>query len=909
RLVDELGIEPGPELRRLETAVLAQDPSLELEHAATAAQLPSGTVTFCFTDIEGSTRLIRRLGDRYAELSERHVALMREAWEAHAGHEVGSVGDSVFVAFQDATAAIHACAAAQRALAAEDWPADGAIRVRMGIHSGLAFPRDGNYVALAVNQAARVMSAAHGGQVLVSGDTVNRLGAVQDVAIVPLGRYRIRDFDEPVRLFELSWAGVDTGTHSVRAIPADGHNLITPSTPLIGRADEVTELAPLLQPGELVTLTGPGGVGKTRLAGEIGRLVASRWQDGVWMVDLAPVHDSSLIGSAVGAAVDAPTRAGDRWADVLDHLHESTALVLLDNCEHLRDACAVAVEQLLATCTRCGVLATSREPLGLSQELVFRVRTLALPPTGVANQDALGFPAVQLFLDRARAARRDVTLDDASLGTIVEICRKLDGLPLALELAAVRLTALQPAELLKGLNDRFRLLQARSPTVPERQRTMEGLLQWSERLLTEPERVCLRRLSIFRTNFSPAAATAAAGFDDIDPADVPALVWSLVDKSLVLADTSANETRYRLLESVREFAAGHLDDDETIVVARRLAAWYLERIGPTARHRRGWTGEVGVEVDNFRALIRLIAPIAPEDAQQIAFTIGRYLDAIQTYRDGIDELTRYVDELRASTPARISLLTSLGDLHLRLGDVTPAAAVLSAAESLRDEINAVPDWDDVAIERTRGEIALRSGDNISAAAAAKRVLSGEISLRGRARMSSQLGIASLALGDLDGAWDAFAEELQAYRQLGDEVFEASSEGNLAEVALRRGDIAAAARHQRASLALALELGMSVMVGFSLIVAARIAASTGSWAVAARLHSHAELILDKTGIVLYADDRGASDEMLTAAGEHLGDSAFAAARSSGRSSDLPAVAAMADRVLADAASVLAESAPE
>jgi predicted ATPase len=779
----------------------------------------------------------------------------------------------------------------------------------MGIHSGLAFPREGNYLAVAVNQAARVMSAAHGGQVLVSGDTVNRLGAVQDVAIVPLGRYRIRDFDEPVRLFELSWAGIDTGLHSVRAIPADGHNLITPPTPLIGRADEVTELAPLLQPAELVTLTGPGGVGKTRLATEVGRLVATRWRDGVWLVDLAPVHDSTLIGSAVGAAVDAPTRAGDRWADVLDHLHESSALILLDNCEHLRDACALAVEELLATCGHCGVLATSREPLGLSQELVYRVRTLALPPTGVTSRDALDAPAVQLFLDRARAARRDVAFDDATLATIVEICRKLDGLPLALELAAVRLTALQPAELLRGLNDRFRLLQARNPTVPERQRTMEGLLQWSERLLTEPERVCLRRLSVFPANFSITATTAAAGFGNIDPDDVPALVWSLVDKSLVLADTSANETRYRLLESVREFAARRLDDHETGLVACRLATWYLERIGPSARHVRGWTGEVGLEVDNLRALIRLIALIAPEDAQRIGFTIGRYLDAIQSYRDAIDELTRYVDELLAPTPARVSLLTSLGDLHLRLGDVTPAAAALLAAERLRGEIKAVPEWDDVAIERTRGEIALRSGDNASAAAAAKRVLSGEISLRGRARMSSQLGIALLALGDLDGAWDAFTQELEVYRQLGDEVFEASSEGNLAEVALRRGDIPAAARHQRASLALALELGMSVMVGFSLIVAARIATLTGSWSVATRLHAHAELILDKTGIVLYADDRRASDEMLKAAREHLGDSNFSAARSSGRSSDLPAVATMADRVLAEAASVLAESASE
>jgi predicted ATPase/class 3 adenylate cyclase len=845
---------------------------------ANAAHPPGGIVTFVFTDIEGSTRLLRRLGDQYAELSERHMAVMHTAWDTHGGYEIGSAGDSVFVAFDDAAAAVRACADAQQLLAREPWRDGENLRVRMGVHSGLAVPRAGNYTALAANQTARVMSAAHGGQVLVSDATVDLLPD-GDRGVTSLGHYRVRDFDGPVELFTLPATAATFP--AVRAVPADGHNLVRPPTPLLGRTQELAELSEQLHPGGLVSLIGPGGVGKTRLANEIGRAIAPSWPDGVWMVDLAPLHDASLIATAVAAAVGASAGTEDPWRAVLDHLRDRSALIVFDNCEHLHAACAAAADELVTECPACAVLATSREPLGIARETVHRVPPLA--------PDA----AEQLFRERAQAVGHHVE-DDAAAE---EICRRLDGVPLAIELAAARLGALRPADVLAGLTDRFRLLRSRDATVPERQRTMEALLDWSERLLTDAERACLHRLSVFGASFTVPAAAAAAGFDGVDHDDVPELVWSLVDKSLVVADLTANETRYRLLESIRDFAAQRLDDAPRAEASVRLADWYLTRIGPEHRYERGWASDVSVDVDNLRALVPPLASAAPEQAQRIAYVIVRHLERRQTYRAAIEELTRLLDQLPARTPTRISLWTTLGDLNLRLGQVDAAQRALTEAEALRAAIGPPPEWDDVTIERTRGEIACRSGDNEGAIAAAQRALAGPLTLLGRARMSNQLGIAALELGDVDVAWDAFAQERDAYQQLGEPLLQASATGNMAEAALQGGDQPGAARHQRACLTLALELGAPVLAAFSMIVAARMAALRDEWTTATTLHGHADLILENTGMVLYDADRRLSDDMLKAAREALGDVDFVAALTAGRALDLPTVAGRADAVLA------------
>ncbi|HEX4868905.1 MAG TPA: adenylate/guanylate cyclase domain-containing protein [Acidimicrobiales bacterium] len=854
--------------------------------------LPSGIVTFVFTDIEGSTRLLRRIGDRYPSLLDRHLELMSHAWESHGGAVVGTRGDGLFVAFQEADAAVDASAAAQRALSNEPWPVDAELRVRIGVHTGLAAPHSGDYAAYAVHQAARVMSAAHGGQVVVSSATVERLSQRAPAMLRPLGQYRLRDFDSPTHLYQLVGPGLPAAFPAVRAVPAGGHNLVPPATSFHGRGDDVDNLTARLHPGSLVTLIGPGGVGKTRTAMEVGLSVADAWPDGAWLIDLAPISDPGLIAPAVGSALGVPSRGEERWQEILDHLTERQALLIFDNCESSAAHCGQLLEELLVRCPGCAALVTSRVPLVTAREELWRLEPLELATAGPGPG-----PAIAVFVDRARAVRHDFEPDQDSLGVIAEICRRLDGLPLALELAAARMAVMSPRELLDGLADRFRLLRSANPSVPERQRTLEALLEWSDRLLSAEERRCLRRLAVFGSGFTVEAAVAAAA-EGMDPDDVPSLVWSLVDKSLVAADLTANATRYRLLESVREHVRARLDAyEETAATALRLASWYHQRLGPEQRHHRRWSGEVGEELDNLRRLVPLVAPTAPVLAQELAFTIARHLDSVQSFREAIDELQRHIEMVDLPTPAAVSLRTTLADLHLRVGDADAARAALAEAEILLEAVGSLPPWDDVAIERTRGDLACRSGDYAAALEGAASALSRDLSDAGEVRMCSQLGIAAMSVGAVERAAAAFEQQLQACRRVGDPVTEAAALGNLAESALRTADWASAARHQRACLTLALELGAPAMVAFSLIVAARLLAVEHRWYEAVVVHSTAEPILEATGLVLYEDDQYQSDAMLDEARRQLGAATFDAARESGRTVDLPAAAASADRVLA------------
>ena len=858
-------------------------------------RLPSGIVTFAFTDIEGSTRHLRRLGDRYSTLLDRHLDLMAEAWDAHEGHVVDTAGDGVFVAFQHADDAVNACADAQRRLTREPWPDDAVLKARMGVHTGLAAPSGDDYRALAVHQAARVMSSAHGGQVLVSSTTVDHLSALESTALTPLGHFRVRDFDEPVRLFQLAGDGLARDFPAVRALPADRTNLMAPTTSFRGREDLLHDVLERLGPGRLVTLAGPGGVGKTRLATQIGLASAESWPDGAWLVELGAIEEEALIPSILANALGVPGRGDDRWIEVLDHLGDKQALLILDNCESVASACATRLDELLGRCPACGVLATSRVPLGSAREDLCR-----LDPLEVVAPDGGPGAAVALFLDRVAPSRR-AAVGEASLEPVVaQICRKLDGLPLALELAAARMSVISPQELLDGLTDRFQVLRSHDPTVPERQRTLEALLDWSDRLLSPGERTCLRRLGAFGGSFSVAAATAAVAGDPVDAYDVPELLWSLADKSLVTADLTSSATRYRLLESVQEFARRRLDDDQdTSTTASRLATWYVDRIGPGQRFHRSWQGEVGLEIDNLRTLVDLLPDASGSLAQELAFTIARYQDAIGAYREGIVELRHDIQVLPRATPAAISLRTTLADLYLRLGDAAAAELALGDAEALFHDVGALPEWDDAAIERTRGDLACRSGDFTTAAEGAQRALAGELSDAARARMCNQLGIAQAAIGDLDGATAAFEQELDACRRLGDRGWESGALSNLAEAELRRGLLAAAAGHQRECLALAFELGAPALVAFSLIVAARLEALGERWEEATILHAQAESIIDKLGLVLYEVDQQESDVMLERAHHALGDVRYGAARQAGHALDLPQAGAMADHVLAQA----------
>lgn len=904
-LTEEIGVEPSAGLRELHRRMLAQDPSLMVAPwppaTAPPAALPSGIVTFVLTDIEGSTRLFHRLGDRYADILERHREILRGSWAVHGGHETSVEGDGSCVAFATATAAVRACADAQRALAAETWPDGAEVRVRMGVQTGLASPQNGDYVALALHEAARVMAAAHGGQILLSQRTVDELGTRDDHDLRPLGRFRLTGFREPVRLYELRGTGLADDFPMVRAVRADGHNLIRHPTETVGREELVASVAERLQPGRLVTLVGPGGVGKTRVATEIGTAVADRWEGGAWLVDLTAVTEPGLVAAAVADAVGAPVRpSGDRWKDVVDHLATRRAVVILDNCEHVVGACRDLADALFVACRGVAVLATSREPLYRPGEVLAPVEPLGVP-TGehLSPADVLSTPAGWLFAQRGSAVRPGFTIDGSNAAAVAAICRHLDGLPLLIELAAALLPVQSPVEILAGLERRPGALRSRDPRSPDRHGSVEGLIGWSYRLLEGPQREAFRRLSVFGAGFSLEMAEAAVATGGVDGAEVPDLVWSLVERSLVAADLTANDTRYRMLGIVRSFGRGLLEDEgEAGAVAVRLARAFLERLGPWLPTDRGWVARAATEVDNLRALIPLVPSEDEELAQQLACTIGRYHDVSQSFRDGVRELSRYADTLEQPSPARVSLLAQLADLHLRNGEVPAADALVGEARALRDQHDP-PQWDDVAVDRARGEIARRSGDLEGAVAIARTALERPLSDRGRSRMYNLLGTTLAAMGDLDAAYDACASELELNRRLGYEDRIASGLGNLAETALRLGDLPRAAEHQRSCLELAVAQGSPALVAFSLIVAARLAGYDGEWSTAVRLHARAEVMLEETGLSLYEDDRRESDQLLADARRALGDPAFDRALDAGRQLPTGEAVQLAEGVLSDA----------
>ena len=563
---------------------MASDPctsTAELDDV-TATTFPVGTVTFLFTDIEGSTQLLQRTGERYPELLDEHRRLLEDAFARHGGNVVGTEGDSFFVCFTRASEAIAAAIDGQLALSAHAWPPDTEIRVRMGIHTGEAALRDGDYVGLAVHEAARVSSAAHGGQILITSATAQVAGVMPaDVAAQNLGPHRLKDLEEPIPLLQLIHPRLRREFPPPRSLDARPNNLPVDLSRFIGREHEIAQMLDAITQSRLVTVTGAGGIGKTRLAVEVARELLDRFADGTWFVDLASLTDTQLVGDAIATAMGIRLD-GDRSSDaveiIVDHVRTKRVLVVLDNCEHLVEPCALAAETLLQRCPELHVLATSREPLGLAGEMTWRVPSLAQPTDTDPPDVITAADSVQLFVDRARAARHDFELGASDVPAIARICARLDGIPLAIELAAARARSLTCSAIAERLDDRFRLLVGGSRTALPRQRTLEALVDWSYDLLDEDERSVLRRLSIFSGSFSLEGAEAVCPGPGLQPADVLDRIEALLDKSLVQLEGRSG--RYRLLETVREYARHKmLDAGEADQVRERHLTFYVDLVG------------------------------------------------------------------------------------------------------------------------------------------------------------------------------------------------------------------------------------------------------------------------------------------------------------------------------------------
>jgi predicted ATPase/DNA-binding SARP family transcriptional activator len=617
-LIEELGIEPNPALRELESAILQQRADLMPGPIVTPRDF-GDTVAFLFTDIESSTRRWEGDQDAMAVNLARHDELLGETCERWGGRVFSHTGDGMCAAFPTAAAAIGAAVAGQGVLANERWEHDEPLPVRMAVHAGAAECRAGNYFGPALNRTARLLASAWGGQIVCSAAAAD-LAADQfpeQVSLLDLGEQRLADLARPERVFQVVHPGLATEFAPLRSAGAPRHNLPAALTSFVGRNAEIEAVAGLLDRGRLVTLAGAGGAGKTRLALEAAAAVLERFPDGAWLAELAPVRDPDLVPHVLAAALGLDpsglAASGRPFVEALcDQLRHRRALVVLDNCEHLIDAASVLAHTVLVSCPEVVMLATSREVLAVPGETIVRVGPLGLPPAGASNVSELaGFDAVTLFCERARESVAGFALTEGNSNAVARVCRRLDGSPLALELAASRMRLLSAQQLADRLDDRFRLLADGPRTSDPRHQTLEATIDWSHDLLPERERMVLRRLAVFPSDFDLEAAeavtTGSDGMDGPDRFEVLGLIGRLADKSLVVvsqADDGAS-VRYRLLESVRQYAADKLDAaGETFTTHTRhrdffaAARGWIEELLSGPRLRR-----VEVEADNLRAAL------------------------------------------------------------------------------------------------------------------------------------------------------------------------------------------------------------------------------------------------------------------------------------------------------------------
>jgi predicted ATPase/class 3 adenylate cyclase len=570
------------------------------------------TLALLFTDIEGSTNLLRSLGAEYRALLAEHRRVLGDAFAAHGGTVLQREGDALFVTFADPSSAIRGAIDGQLALAKSKWPADSHVRVRMGIHVGEVTidDEDDDYVGLAVHQAARISAAAHGGQVLTSKamQTQVELRVPAEVSLKPIGRFRLKDFPEPQDLFQLHHPDLPGDFPAPRTAPGGRHNLPKAISSFVGRDRDVAELAELLETARLVTLTGPGGCGKTRLAIEAASASIPVRPDGIWFVDLAPVSDRELVLSVAANAMGVQeSRAASADSALIDFLSSGRPLVILDNCEHLIPTCAELTEKWLSACPGLTILVTAREPIGVVGEVIRRVGGLQISSDTEAGTSS---EAVQLFIERARSHEPEFEYGEEELAEIAHVTNRLDGIPLAIEMAAALVGTLSVGEILSRLDDRFRLLTGGGGRNLGRQQTLLATVDWSHDLLSEPERVLLRRLSVMSGSFSLEDVEAVCVGDGIDRAEAVALLRRLVATSWVMRERTADRAGYRLLETSRQYALDKLvASSEAQKLRSKHAEWFTDLAETGAEPMFGgpdqirWLDRIESELDNFRTAL------------------------------------------------------------------------------------------------------------------------------------------------------------------------------------------------------------------------------------------------------------------------------------------------------------------
>ena len=873
----------------------------------TGESRPSGTVTFLFTDIESSTQLWEHHPDAMKFAQDRHESILRQAFATHGGYAYKMIGDAFQVAFETAPDALAAALDAQRALHVEPWHETGPLRVRMALHTGVTEERGDDYVGPALNRVARLLGAGYGGQVLLTRPVYDlvRDDLPLDVDLRDLGEHRLKDLVRPEHIYQLTAPGLPSDFPPLKTLDSFPHNLPLQVTSFIGREKEMAEVKRLLWDARLVTLTGPGGTGKTRLSLQIAADFLELYPDGAWFVELAPLADPALLPQTVANVMGIRESSGHPVMSLLtDHLRTKELLLILDNCEHLVEVCAQFVDTLLKACPHILILASSREALGIAGETSFRVPSLStpdarhLPPFETLTQ----YEAVRLFSERAEMAMPGFTVTKENAPAIAQICYRLDGIPLAIELAAARVPVLRVEQIGSRLDNRFRLLTGGSRTALPRHQTLRALIDWSYDLLPASERSLLGRLSVFAGAWTLEAAEAICIGEGIEPDEILDLLIQLVNKSLVNSDRAQNaEARYRLLETIRQYARDKLlEAGGGERIRDQHLEFFLKRAEQAEPGLRG-PDQVALldmledELDNMRAALEWSLERNLEMGLRLASALMWLWHLRGHASEGIDWLDRALtssvgENDEAPLPeTRAKALRMLG--FLRMFQSNPEGAIAPLQESLKiyedfgpagKQGKAYAIWGlgtaasykgDSAISKalteeslalfreigdkfgiteclnTLGDIALTEGDYDQA----KLLWEESLVLKrergdqdGIAFSLAQLGNIAFLEGDFQRATPLYEEAATLFRAVGNKFFASAAFYSLGETAWAQGNYAHAAKKYEEALALGRGADEGRQVAFVLYDLGAMARSQGNYEQAAKMLEEAVVLFKEIG---------------------------------------------------------------